>query len=175
MMFREYFEGARLLRMGLVILMGIVAISLEAAPFGLEPDAPPSPDILLCVVAYWSVRQPESIPVAIVFLLGLTRDLLTDLPVGAGLLALLLASEAFKLARRRLARTSFLREWLAVALAALLSAFLAWILVIVTFAQPPYLLLLLHQVLYTAMLYPAMALTLRWGLRIGWSQVERTA
>ena len=171
---REYLEPARLFRMMLVGVMGMLAIYVEAAPLGVPVGAPPSPDLLLCIVAYWSIRRPGSIPLALVFALGLTRDLLTDVPVGAGVLSLLLVSEAFKKWRRHLARSMFLTEWLAVAAVSLAGTALVCILVALTFAQPPYLMGLLHQCLYTAMIYPFLVLILRWGLRVNWSRQEQT-
>ncbi len=172
MTLRELIEPGRLIRMALVTVLGILAIYVEAAPLGLGPDVPPSPDLLLCVVAYWSARRPEAIPLVLVFVLGLGRDLLTDVPVGAGVLSLVLVSEGFKVWRRHLARSMFLTEWLALGFAAIAGTALVWVLVVLTLAQPPYLVTLLHQGLCTAMIYPALVLVMRWGLRIGWSRLE---
>lgn len=170
--FREYFEPARLVRMMAVFVLGMLAIYIEAAPLGVPVDAPPSPDLLLCVVAYWSIRRPGSIPLMLVFLLGLTRDLVTDVPVGAGVLALVLISEGFKTWRRHLARLFFLIEWFWVAAASVAGTALVCLLMALTFAQPPYLMGLLHQSIYTSMIYPFLALVLRWGLRIDWSRQQ---
>lgn len=172
MRLRDYFEPGRLMRIALAAFLGILAIYLEAAPLGISTGAPPSPDLLLCVVAYWSIRRPGSMPLLLVFLLGLTRDLLTDVPVGAGVLSLVLVSEGFKVWRRHLQRSFFLAEWLALGAASLASAVFILGLVTITFAQPPYLADLLHQCLYTAMVYPLLVLVLRWGFRIGWTQPE---
>ncbi len=169
---RDYLEPGRVFRMALASFLGVLAIYLEAAPLGIATGAPPSPDLLLCVVAYWSIRRPGSMPMLLVFILGLMRDLLTDVPVGAGVLTLILASEGFKVWRRHLQRTMFLTEWLSVGAVALASAALMWILVVMTFAQPPYLVALLHQCLYTAMVYPILVVILRWGLRVSWSRPE---
>lgn len=166
---REFLEPARLMRMLAVSVLGMLAIYIEAAPLGIPVDAPPSPDLLLCVVAYWSIRRPGSIPLLLVFLLGLTRDLVTDVPVGAGVLSLVLISEGFKIWRRHLARSYFLIEWFWVAAAAVAGSALVCVLMALTFAQPPYLMGLLHQCIYTSMIYPFLALVLRWGLRIDWS------
>ena len=172
---REYLEPARLMRMLAVCLLGILAIYIEAAPLGIPVDAPPSPDLLLCVVAYWSIRRPGSIPLPLVFALGLARDLMTDTPVGAGVLSLVLISEAFKAWRRTLARSIFLIEWVWVAASSVAGAALIFVLMALTFAQPPYLVGLLHQCIYTAMVYPLLALVLRWGLRISWSRRQEPA
>lgn len=168
----ESLDPARVLRMGLLSLVGLIAIFLEITPLGLEAGARPSPDLLLCVVAYWSVRRPGSAPAVLIFALGLTRDLLTDVPIGAGVLSLLLVTEVLKMRRRYFARASFLTEWTALAIAAVGSAALHWFLVVLTFAQPPYLLDLFHQSIYTMMAYPLMALFFRWVLRISWKRIE---
>jgi rod shape-determining protein MreD len=160
------FDGARALRVALLLTVGLLAIYGEAAPLGVGPSAPPSPDLLLCVVVYWAAHRPGSTPLLAVLALGLARDLLTDTPAGAGALALVLAGEIVKSMQRRLARRTFLIEWLVLAVAALGTAALMWLLVLVTFAQPPYAADLLHQSLYTAMIYPLLAFAFRWGLRI---------
>lgn len=168
----EYLEPRRLFRMVLVTILSIVAIYAETAPLGLGPNAPPSPDLLLCVMIYWSIRRPGSVPMILIFALGLMRDLLTDVPVGAGALSLVLVTEAFKTWRRYLARSNFLVEWMAAGAAALLGTAFVWLLVMLTLAQPPYVMSVLHQCLYTAMIYPVFVLVLRWGLGIGWRRVE---
>ena len=170
----EAFDPARLMRMGLLTLIGLFAIVLEMMPLGLQATSRPSPDLLLCVVAYWSIRRPGSAPAVLIFALGLTRDMLTDVPIGAGVLSLLLVSEVLKLRRRNFARANFAIEWSAVAIAALASVALHWFLVLLTLAQPPYLLDLVHQSVYTMMAYPLMALFFRWGLRISWTRMEAT-
>ena len=169
---RDYLEPGRLARMALVGFLGMLAIYVEAAPLGVATGSPPSPDLLLCVVAYWSIRRPGSIPLALVFALGLVRDLLTDMPVGAGVLSLVLVSEAFKRWRGRIGRSLFMSEWIAVAAASVAGTALVWLLVAITFAQPPYPSDLLNQCIYTAMVYPLLVVVLRWGLRIGWSTRE---
>lgn len=168
----EQLAPIRLARIGLLIFLGVIAIYLEAAPLGLATTAQPSPDLLLCVVAYWSIRRPGSTPVLLIFLLGAMRDLLTDVPDGAGALSLVLASEMLKHRRRRFMRANFAVEWTAVAIAALAVAAMHWVLVILTFARPPYLIDLVHQSVYTIMAYPLMALFFRWILRISWKRME---
>ena len=141
------FEPARAWRVALLMIVGMLAIYIEAAPLGVGSSAPPSPDLLLCVVVYWAARRPGSTPLLAVFALGLARDLVTDVPPGAGALALVLAAETIRSLHRRLARGSFLAEWLVLAAAAFGAAALMWLTVLVTLAQPPYLADLFHQCL----------------------------
>lgn len=168
----DHFSPSRLLQMALLAVLGLLAIFLETLPVGVSAQSQPSPDLLLCVVAYWAIRRPASAPALLIFALALMRDLLTDVPVGAGVLSLLIVSEVLKLRRRRFARTNFAVEWIAVALAAVASAALHWMLVVLTFAQPPYLSDLLNQSIYTMMAYPLLALFFRWGLQISWKRAE---
>ncbi|MFK7944766.1 MAG: rod shape-determining protein MreD [Paracoccaceae bacterium] len=168
----EYLSLSRIARVVLLLGLGLLAIYAEAAPMGLSATARPSPDLLLCLVAYWALRRPGSTPIVAVFALGLARDLLTDVPVGAGALSLVIMAEVLKAWRLAISRAIFPLEWAVVALAALAVAALQWILVVLTFAQPPYVMSLLHQSLYTAAIYPLIMLTLRWGLRVTWRKRE---
>ena len=164
----SFIDLGRLARTGVMLSLGLLAIYVEAAPLGIGPSAPPSPDLLLCVVVYWIVRRPDSTPLLAVFALGLVRDLVTDLPTGAGALALVLAAEVVRRSRHRLARGSFMLEWLTLSAAAFGTAAFLWLLIALTLTQPPYVIDLFHQSLYTVMAYPLIVVAFRWGLRISW-------
>lgn len=170
----DYLSPARIARIGFLTVLGLLAIYIEAAPLGISAAARSSPDILLCVIAYWALRRPGSTPILLVFALGLARDLLTDVPVGAGTLSLVLAAEMLKRLRLVLARGGFLTEWLLVGLTALGTVAFQWLLVVLTLAQPPYLVVLGNQILLTAAVYPLVVIFLRWGLRITWYKGEVT-
>jgi rod shape-determining protein MreD len=163
-----WFSPPRLIRLVLLLALGLVAIFVEAAPLGLSADAYPSPDILFCVVAYWSIRRPGSTALIAVFALGLARDLMTDAPVGAGVLTLVFASEFLKALGHGLARRSFATEWLLLATVFALVIMAQWLIVLILLAHPPYLTDLAYQWLATMALYPALALVFRWLFRIGW-------
>jgi rod shape-determining protein MreD len=168
----EYLDTGRLFRTVLMVVMGLLAISIETAPLGLGAGARPSPDLVLCVVAYWAIRRPGSTPMLAVFALGLVRDLVTDVPPGAGTLTLVLAAEALKAWRRSLARYSFATEWVVVAGVALATVAMQWLMVLLMLAQPAFLGQLFYQVVYTAMAYPLVAVIFRWVLRISWRKAE---
>jgi rod shape-determining protein MreD len=159
---------ARLIIMALMLALGLLAIGLEAAPLGLAADAWPSPDILFCVVAYWSTRRPDAAVLPAVAGLGLIRDLITDAPAGAGLLTLVLASEFLKAVSPGLARRSFATEWALLAMVLALVILAQWLVVLLLLAHPPYLSDLGIQWLFTMALYPALALVFRWLFRVGW-------
>jgi len=147
---------------------GMVAIFVEAAPLGLPANAWPSPDLVFCVVAYWSLRRPVAAAILAVFALGLVRDLLTDLPVGLGALCLVAASEYLRILSPRLARRSFLTEWGVVASFLAAALLLQWMMVVVLLAHPPFLSDLGEQWVITMALYPLLAGVLRYLFRIGW-------
>jgi len=163
-----WLNPARLIRITLLLALGLGAVAVEAAPLGLAADAWPSPDLLFCVVAYWSTRRPGSTPLPAVFALGLASDLLTDVPAGAGLLTLVLASEFLKTIGPALARRNFATEWAMVALVLAVMALAQWLIVLVLLAHPPYLTDLGAQWLTTVALYPALALMFRWLFGVGW-------
>ncbi|MEM8698966.1 MAG: rod shape-determining protein MreD, partial [Pseudomonadota bacterium] len=98
----------RALRMLMLACLGSLAVFLEAAPVDLSATGLLSPDLLLCVVAYWALRRPSATPLLLVFGLGLGRDLLTDAPLGAGALTLVLTAEILKQYRGWLRTRPFL-------------------------------------------------------------------
>lgn len=153
---------ARLANMAFVSVLALVAVSIESAPLGFRADAWPSPDLLFCIVACWSLRRPQAVPLLLIFGLGLARDLLTDLPAGAGALTLVLASEGLKAGADPLSRRGFGSEWLAVAGAFAAMLLAQWLMVLLVLAHPPYLVELGQQWLVTLALYPPLAALLRW-------------
>lgn len=162
-----WFDPARLFGIAVMLAMGMAALFLEAAPLGLAADAQPSPDLVFLVVAYWSLRRPETAVLVAVFALALARDLLTDTPAGIGVLSLVLASEYLKAMAPALARWRFVAEWFVVAMTLLMVLALQWLTVLLLLAHPPYLSDLGHQWLASVALYPVLALVLRWLFRIG--------
>jgi rod shape-determining protein MreD len=166
-----WFSPSRLIRTALMLALGLIAIFIEAAPLGLSADAFPSPDILFCVVAYWSIRRPGAAALLAVFALGLARDLLTDAPVGAGVLTLVIASEFLKTLGPGLSRRSFATEWLLLATVLALVLIAQWLVVLILLAHPPYLIDLAYQWLATMALYPVLAAVFRWLFRIGWRKI----
>ena len=150
------------------LVLGCLAVSLEAAPLGTDPLARPSPDLLFAVLAVWALRRAAAVPVPLVFALGLMRDMVTDLPVGLGALSLVAAIEILRARRRVMASRSFLAEWSLAA--AVLAGMLAmqWTGVVVSFAQPPFLVDLLRQFAGTLAVYPVIALLAGSVLRRRW-------
>lgn len=166
------FAPARLAAIAFVVALALVAVAVEAAPLGHRADAWPSPELVFCIIAYWSLRRPESVPLIAVFAIGLARDLLTDTPAGAGALTLVLASEALKAAARPLALRGFWAEWLAVCAGLAVVLLAQWLMVLLMLAHPPYLVELARQWLLTGLLYPVLAGVFRWLFQVRRSRVE---
>ncbi|MBY8975733.1 rod shape-determining protein MreD [Rhodobacteraceae bacterium NNCM2] len=158
----------RVIRMLIFTALGLLAIFIEAAPAGIEATSLPSPDLLLCVVAFWVLRRPGSTPLLLVFALGLCRDLLTDAPLGAGTLGIVLAAQVLTERRNWIAAQPFVVEWMMVGLAIAFTLILQWVLVVVTLGHPPYLRLLLIMAGMTFFSYPVVAVVFRWLLGISW-------
>ena len=163
----------RIARLSLFVLFGLLAIFAEAAPVGHPSGGLPSPDLLFLVVAFFSVRRPGTVLMVLVFGLGLIRDLLTDAPVGAGALALLAASEGLRTLSPSLRTAPLAAELLAVSVALAATLAVQWLLVVLTFLQPPAPVVLVRQWALTVALYPVVALVLRWMFRIGWRRPRR--
>lgn len=164
-----------MVRMALLAACGLLAVFIEAAPLGLTATARPSPDLLFCILAIWALRRPDTVPVLLVFALGLTRDLLTDLPPGLGAVTLVFAIEALKLRRAPLARQGFIVELLLIA--TVFAAMLAgqWLGVLVALAQPPYLILILQQYTVTLLVYPVLVALIRVVFQLRWQQPKAPA
>lgn len=163
---------SRLAGIAVMLVMGMSALFLEAAPLGLAADAQPSPDLVFLVIAFWSLRRPEIAALLAVYGLGLARDLLTDTPVGMGALTLVLASGYLKSMGPALARWRFVAEWVVVAMTLLTVLMVQWLAVLVLLAHPPYLYDLALQWLISIAIYPMLVLVLSWLFRIGWRKPE---
>ena len=152
----------------ILAVAGTLGVVVEAAPLGLAAGSVPSPGLLACAVAAVAIRRPAAAAVLLVFALGLLRDLLTDVPPGAGALSLVLLSETLRAQSEMFRRRAFAIElvWVAACLLGMLA--LQYILVLLTLSQPPYLMGIVRQWALSVAVYPAVALALRWLAGIRW-------
>ena len=93
---------------GLTILL----LLLLQAPLGIPGQAALLPAVALCCVWFWSLTQPQYLPPACVFAIGLLLDLLAYLPFGVGTLTLLCCHGIAVGLRRFLAPRGFAVIWL---------------------------------------------------------------
>jgi len=104
----------------------LLLMLLAIAPFGFADQSMLLPAITLPSVFFWSLFRPTSMPPPTVFAIGLLMDLLGYLPIGVGVLTLLILHSFAIRWRRVLARQSFALVWIAFAGMAAASAALLW-------------------------------------------------
>ncbi len=166
-MSREAAGWRRAAAMAALFLGALVSLALQLAPLGLHAGARVSPDLVWCVVAYVALRRPDAAHPLLVFGVGLLQDMLATGPFGAGMLTLLLTSEFLRAQSRWLKRRPILIEWLVVAMAALAAIFVQWLMMTVSFGDPPALGELAPRLGLTVLAFPFVAAGYRYLLRIG--------
>lgn len=128
------------------------------APFGIPDQAALLPAVTMIAVFFWSVFRPSGMPPLAVFLIGLLLDLLGWLPLGTGVLTLLLAHAFCARWRRGLARQGFLPVWLVFTGFAAAAAAVMWglasLLILRLLPMAP----AAFQAVLTAALYPVLAI-----------------
>ena len=68
----------------------VLLMLLCGVPLGIADQAVLLPSVTLAAVFFWSLFRPAALPPAIVFVIGVLLDLLGYLPIGCGVLTLLL-------------------------------------------------------------------------------------
>lgn len=131
---------------------------LTEVPFGVADQTSLLPAVTLASVWFWSVYRPSAMAPPVVFLIGLLLDLLDWLPVGTGVLTLLIVHGLAHRWRRALGRQGFAVVWLAFAVVASGAAALEWMATAVMTWRlvPPD--AMLFQAVLSAALYPALAI-----------------
>jgi rod shape-determining protein MreD len=130
---------------------------LVEMPFGIVNQATLLPAVTVGCVYFWSLFRPAAMPPAVVFAIGLLLDLLAYLPLGAGVLMLLIVHGLTVRWRPGLIRQHFWMVWLAFAGLATGATTLCWALTVLLTFRPLPLGPVLFQPLLTAALYPALA------------------
>jgi rod shape-determining protein MreD len=136
----------------------IVLMLLTEAPFGFADQTSLLPAVTLASVWFWSLYRPAAMAPPVVFAIGLLLDLLDWLPVGTGVLTLLIAHGVALRWRRVLGRQGFCLVWLAFAVVAAGAAMLEWLATAVLTWQlvPPD--AMAFQAVLSVALYPALAI-----------------
>ena len=135
----------------------IVLMLLAEIPFGFASQATLLPAITLACVYFWSLVRPAAMPPPVVFLIGLLLDLLGYLPLGVGVLPLLIAHGLVVRWRQVLTRQSFPAVWLVFAGFSAGAAMLSWALTSLLSFRVLSLGPALFQAILTVALYPALA------------------
>ena len=129
-------------------------------PFGIADQAELLPAVAICCVYFWSLFRPASLPPPAVFALGLLLDLAGYLPMGAGVLTLLIVHGLVLQVRRGLAQQGFVIVWLTLACLGAGASALIWLLTTALSLQLMPTGPALFQALLTAAIYPALAMLL---------------
>jgi rod shape-determining protein MreD len=134
----------------------VVLMLLAGAPFGIADQAALLPAVTLAGVYFWSLHRPAAMPPPVVFVIGVLFDLLGYLPLGVGVLSLLIVHGVALRWRSALMRQGFLLGWLAFGGVAVGAALLGWVLTaLLSFRLLPVGPALFQAVL-TIALYPAL-------------------
>jgi len=136
----------------------ILLMLLTEAPFGIRGQMALLPAVTLASVWFWSLFRPAAMSPPIVFMIGLLFDLMGWLPIGAGVLTLLLVHGMAQRWRRALAPHGFALVWFAFAAIAVAASALDWALaMLLTWrllpAGPA-----VFQAVLSAAVYPALAI-----------------
>jgi rod shape-determining protein MreD len=147
-------------RRGFPVGSTILLMLITEAPFNIIGQAAFLPAVTLAAVWFWSVHRPTSLPPPLVFGIGVLLDLRGYLPLGTGVLTLLLVHGVALRLRRVFGQQRFAVVWLAFVVVAAGSSALTWLLVVLltvrlTPAGPA-----VFQAVLTAALYPALAIPL---------------
>jgi rod shape-determining protein MreD len=135
----------------------VLLMLLTLMPAGIADQAVLLPAVTLACVYFWSLFRPAAMPPPLVFAIGLLFDLLGYLPIGVGVLTLLIVHGLALRLRRMLTQLGFVAVWLVFGGFAVGAALLDWALTsVITFRLLPIGPALFEAVL-TAALYPALA------------------
>ncbi len=151
----------------LTYLLAVLAIIyLNLLPLRTGSAFSASPDLIYCLTIGWVMRRPDSAPVILVALAGLTADILLGRPLGLWALLMVLASEFFRNRETGKGLQMRLLEWFSVA-ASFLVILLAYKAVLtIGFSTAPTFTALAWHLLLTVVAYPPSVAVLYWGLKI---------
>jgi len=135
----------------------VLLMLLTRMPLGIPNQFALLPAATLACVYFWSLFRPAAMPPAVVFGIGLLFDLLSYLPIGVGVLTLLVVHGLALRWRRVLTRQGFMSVWLAFAGFAISAAALGWLLTAALSVRVLPMAPALFQAVLTAALYPVLA------------------
>jgi rod shape-determining protein MreD len=133
---------------------------LVEVPFGIAGQAMLLPVVAIASIYFWSLCRPAAMPSPLVFLIGLLLDLLGYLPLGIGVLILLVTHGLVVHWRPVLTRQSLCVLWLVFAGFGIGAAALCWAMTALLSLRLLPLGPALFQALLAAALYPALAMLL---------------
>lgn len=139
------------------VALTLLFIMASMVPLRMPGLSPVVPSLGLISVYFWVVHQPDLMPGWVVFLIGLTVDLLTGGPLGVNVFVLLMLYAALATQHRVFTNGSFMLMWLIFLPVAAGVFLLTWIfscLIAGTFIGPEP---VVFQYLTTVAFYPCLA------------------
>ncbi|MCA0998332.1 rod shape-determining protein MreD [Alloyangia pacifica] len=97
------------------VALAFALIFYHLLPLDLMPASYAGPDVLTALCFAWALRRPDYVPALLVAAVMLLADLLFQRPPGLWALLVLMATEVLKSRDRPRRETTFLQEWIAVA------------------------------------------------------------
>lgn len=138
-------------------VLAVILILVSVVPWPLPGLSTVAPLFGLIAVHYWTVHQPQVMPAAAAFLLGLAQDLLGGGPIGLNAFVLVVAHAVIERQRRHFARKPFIVDWWGFAIVAAGVVAATWVIASVYFTQLLRAEPLFIQYLLTICAYPAFA------------------
>ncbi|HEY1960996.1 MAG TPA: hypothetical protein VGG69_01145 [Rhizomicrobium sp.] len=140
-------------------LCGLLGVALSAMPVSLTGGAVPPPLLGFMPIYFWCLFRPDLMPVAAVFIIGLSQDLLSGAPPGFWTASFIATYAFVDRQRDSLAGLAGVGTILGFALAALICGMTAYVIAWVYYWHLPPLMPLLIQVAVTMVCYvPALPL-----------------
>lgn len=135
-------------------LITVALVIVTQVPLRLPGIAPVTLALGLIAVYYWALHQPDMLPAAAVFAIGLLQDMLAGTPIGLGAFSLLVAYGIVVSQRRFFHGKSFLVVWWGFAVTAMAVGLLRWLMVSLIKGQMVLFGPTLIEFLLTVTLYP---------------------
>ena len=145
----------------------LLALALVNVPLGVGAWAAPWPDLVACVMFFWTIHRPGAVPPLMLLIVGVLRDLLAGGTLGAGALPLVLCGAVVRAAAGPLGFATFPVRWLAFALFASALLLGEWALTGAARLSMPPVQPTVAQIVVTVLVYLPVSVAFRRLLRIG--------
>ena len=110
-------------------LLTLMLLLISLVQTHIPGFGPVMPMLVLMSVYYWAIYRPDLMPLSVVFLIGLTQDLLSGGPIGVQAVVLLICYWLVAVQRRFFHSKSFGVVWWGFMLLGMVAALLNWSLV----------------------------------------------
>ncbi|WGW03884.1 rod shape-determining protein MreD [Tropicibacter oceani] len=98
------------------LALALLVMFMHLLPLQTTPRHFAGPDLLVALTFAWALRRPDYVPALLIAGVMLLADMLFGRPPGLWALLVLVASEWLKRRDRRMRDTTFVAEWLTVAM-----------------------------------------------------------